>query len=172
MGKTSVGAKAGAIGGILYGIISGVVGIIGLVLFKSQIISALGTYISKNPIFAENGYTAQKLYNQYMISGTAVDIVLGIILGLVVGILYMHAKDRLPGSGSVFSGMLAGLILWVILGLFLTISTINKYGASYFALHSGGSLIASLLYGAILAVLSGRFERSDRMIIEPSGKGS
>lgn len=168
MGKTSDGIKAGTLSGFVYGIISAIFTSVSLILFKTQVISALTEFMSNRPIYASHGITAQGLYNIERISGPVVGIILGVIIGLIIGIIYAHYKDRLPGSGSVLSGIILGLVFWIILGVLLGLSYLREYGTSFYELYVLGSLVAALSYGYVLAISYKRFEKSNVTITEPS----
>lgn len=167
MGKTLNGLKAGALAGVFYGIISMVFTLIALTLFKSEVISALTSFISSNPVYSDRGITPQVLYNADKISGSAVALIGGIILGLILGFIYVHVKERLPGSSKILGGIILGLIMWITLGLVLGAAYAKEYGISYFEVYSGGSLIAALVFGYLLSVFYARQESSKSLINEP-----
>lgn len=168
MGESSNGIKAGVVAGIIYGIISAIVMIVALIAFKSQVMSALTQYMGTHTIYAANGYTAQKLYSQYMISGPVVQIFAGIIVGLIFGLIFAHIHKHIPGSHMPVKGLIFGLVLWLILGVLIHIGNLNQYGVYYFALTVGGSLIAALAYGYLLGRLYSSWQDAGETVTEPS----
>lgn len=168
MGKTSNGIKAGTVAGLVYGIIVGVFTAISLVIYKSQVLSALTKFMSTNSVYAEHGITAQSLYNDAFISGIVVDVIISIVFGLILGIIYARVIKRSPGSKSAIGGIIFGLIMWLVLGVLLSFSGIKEYGYNFFALRVVGALLGAISYGYILVVMYDRYERSTVTVTEPA----
>lgn len=172
MGKISNGIKAGALGGLVFGIISAIFIVLALVVFREQVLSALQNYMTTHPIYAQNGYTAQKLYNAFMVSEPVFYSIIAIILGLILGIVFASVHERLPGKNPFLKGLIFGIILWLIIGLFLNRGNLYQYGTSYFGITVTGFLVGSLVYSYLLGYLFNRFENSSKMMISEPGRRS
>ena len=166
MGKTGDGVKAGAIAGIVYGIISTIFAIVSLSVFKSQIMSTLNSYLSGISNAGSLGITAQSIYNLEFVLVPVVDIIAGIIVGLILGIIFAAVYHKLPGSSGAVKGIIFGIILWIILGLLLNIGNLHEYGASYFGLSVGGALVAALIYGYVMGILFAKWQASSVVPME------
>lgn len=162
MSKASNGIKAGAIAGVVYGIISAVFALISLTMYKNQIINALQSYVNANSVLSSHGFTAQSLYRVELIAGPAVEVVLGIIVGLILGLIFSYISHRLPGSSNVVKGVILGIFLWLILGVLMELANLKEYGSLYYELAVIGSLIAAVAYGVVLGKLYTRFEESGK----------
>lgn len=162
MTKTGNGVKAGAVAGIVYGIIASIFSIVGLVLFKTQVLATLTKYADLASSRSGVTISAQAIYNLEFILSPIVSIIGGIILGLILGLIFAYVYHRLPGSKATTKGMIFGLILWIILGLLLGIGNISEFSLSYYVLTSVvGGFIATIAYGFLMGSLFDRWEKSE-----------
>jgi hypothetical protein len=153
LGSTSIGAKAGVIAGILYGIVLAVLSYVTLVIDKSQIISALTKSLPANSPF-----TAEQLYGIALELGPITAAGEGLIGGLIVGAIYGRVFERIPGKTSVIKGVLVGVVLWSFIGVFGSVGNL-QYGAGIYLRGVGVDLLSALLFGVLLGYFFGRFSR-------------
>ncbi len=161
MGSIGNGAKAGAVGGTLYGAISSIFVIITLIEFKTRVMEQLTKSLQSYP----SGLTPpspQTLYNIALYAAPITEIIAGLIVGVILGLVFAYVYDRLPGSGAKARGIIFGLILWVFLGLLLNITNISSYGIIYFAITAGGSFVASIASGYVMGALYERWQEAEK----------
>ncbi len=161
MNSAGTGGKAGAVAGLVYGFISGIFAAIGLVIFKSQIMSLLEKVIQNNA--AASVLTASGLYNIALISAPVMAVVVGVLIGLILGLIFGAFHDKLPGKGTVLKGIFFGLILWLIFDVGIGGLDIVEYGFTYYLFNIGTGIIAVLAFGYVLSLMYERWLPPDEM---------
>ncbi len=154
MGSVSGGIKSGVIAGIAYGVIVAIIGVIAIMSLKAEILSSIGTYLSKYPTLK---VTAEEIYNLAVVITPIAGIVEGIIGGLIFGAIFGVVEHRLPGSTPKIKGIIFGIFLWIVFSLLFGLLNLAEYGFEYYGLSAAGGLIAAVVYGFVLGVLYGRF---------------
>lgn len=157
MGRGSTGAKAGAVAGIVYGILIAIFGIIILTVEKTQIISALNSYIAGLKVSGAIQLDAQSLYNLALTVLPVTSLIEGIIGGLILGAIFGLAVHRIPGSNDKVKGIVFGLILWLLFTVLLGLSSRAEYGNDYYLLSVVTGLISVVVYGYLLGALFGKW---------------
>ncbi len=166
MGRASTGAKSGLVAGLIWGIISAVFTVIALIAVKQEIINALNTYLSGNTL----GLTADSVYNVLLITAPVIDVITGLIGGLILGAIYGWGVNRIPGKNDKIKGMVFGIILWLIFSVALNLGSITEYGLAYYLFTITGGFIGAIVYGYILGTFFGKWWKEpgqDIPVVEP-----
>ncbi len=153
MGNTTIGLKAGAIAGIIYGLVLGLLSYITVVADKGTIVAVL----TKN-LPANSPFTVQQLYDIVIIFTPAIAATAGIFGGLIIGAIYGRLFESIPGRTSVVKGVLVGALLWVILSVLADLNDL-QYGLSVYLGDVGIGLFSAMLFGVLLGYFFGRFAR-------------
>lgn len=135
------GAKAGAVGGIVYGVISTILALAVISVLVPGFWTRIGMVSATGMVIGAFAVT---------------NIVGGLIGGLIFGLIYAAVRGSLPGGSSVAKAMVLAIIFWLIFGLGLSFNYISTLAAASGAAAGGYVLVglaSSLIYGALLGKL-------------------
>ena len=137
------GAKAGAIAGVVTGIIEAI-GTIALFSFTANDIK---TALQGTTLPA--GITIDQALTAAMYLAAVVTFIASIIVGLILGVIFAAVANKyMTGKSFEMRGLVFGIILWII-GILGNIGNFG-YGTTYIAVSVLIGLIASLIYGYLL----------------------
>ena len=110
MWKVGTGAKAGAVAGLAYGILDGILAMATLIIFKADVMNELSKEAS-----AESAHgitvTAAALYSLTLNLAVAGGIIGGLIIGIILGIIFAYVHNKIPGKNMIVKGEVFGIIL-------------------------------------------------------------
>ncbi len=148
-------AKAGMVGGLVYGAVTAVSESILLLVasdIRSQIQSSIGT--GPNP-----GLTADQLLTVAVLIVVLASIIGGVIIGAILGLVFSAVNGRfLKGRSILARAVLFGLVLWIVNSL-INLTGLFDYGVVYGIVELVLGLAASLVYGYLLGRLYPRLRR-------------
>lgn len=151
MNSAGTGAKAGTVAGVVYGLIDAVFGVLSLVIFKPEIMSALSRLLAQNN--AAGLFSAGSLYSIALVTTPVASFVGGIIIGLILGTIFGAFFDKIPGGSELRKGLIFGAILWLIFDLGIGALTLLEYGALAYAFDLGTSVAAVLVFVYLMSTL-------------------
>src|SRR5437899_8856922 len=137
------GAKAGAIAGVVLGVIEA----IGYVALFSFIMDSIRTAVQGTTLPA--GLTVDQVISATLYALVIFTFVGSIILGAILGVIFAAVHNKYMTSKSLpMRGIVFGIILWLI-GIGFNIGNFS-YGTTYVAVSVILGLVASLIYGYLL----------------------
>jgi len=148
----STGLKAGALSGVIDGVILAPISYYMVLLMKDEIISGIEASLP-----AGSPFTPQQLFDLVLIMVPIFAIIGGLIAGLILGAIYAWTYNKIPGKTPFLKGLVYGAILWVIFGLLLGLSNLLQYGIIPYLMSVAETLVASMVFAALLGVFYGRF---------------
>jgi len=137
------GAKAGAIAGVVTGIIEAI-GTIALFSFTANDIK---TALQGTTLPA--GITIDQALTAAMYLAAVVTFIASIIVGLILGVIFAAVANKyMTGKSFEMRGLVFGIILWII-GILGNINN-SSFGSTYIAASIVIGLVSSLVYGYLL----------------------
>lgn len=136
------GAKAGAIAGVVTGIIEA----IGTIALFSFTANDIRTAFQRTTLPA--GITIDQAVTAAMYLAAVLTFIGSIIGGLILGVIFAAVANKYMTSKSFeMRGLVFGIILWII-GILGIIN--SSYGSTYIAASIVIGLVSSLVYGYLL----------------------
>jgi len=151
LGRIVTGAKAGVVSGVVYGIISSITTYIMVVSTKEEIISTI-----RESIPPDFSITAEQLFEFALILVPILMILFGLVIGVILGVVYGWGYEKIPGSNSVYKGLVIGVIFWAIFFVLLGLGNL-QYATIYVMVNLAWNLVISLVFGVLLGVFYDKF---------------
>jgi len=146
------GIKAGVVAGVIFAIVSGVLGVIQMYTYyssSSTLSYPMGSFVSMSILLA--------------MMSIVTSIVWGIIGGLILGLIFAFLYDKLPGDSSLIKGVTLSILLWLIfsVGFGYVMMTITSSDFShYYELSMVFGIISYVILGVVLGVSWDKFKGS------------
>ncbi len=139
------GAIAGAVTGIIIGLVTIILGAIGL--------ASIGQYVNINNVLG--GILPGVSGAGLTISASIVLLIFLAVVGLILGIIYGALYERIPTAGAISKGIVLLLALWVVFGLLIPVILALGTGAPAAITFTSiiTSLIAAIIWGAVLGAI-------------------
>lgn len=151
MGRLAIGAKVGALAGLIYARVESAVVAGLLLLFKDNVIAEISKGLPPGTVIK-----VETLYKVLVEGDVIIAALFGILAGIILGLVFAAVSDHIPGRRGFIKGVFFGLVLWVILHVIADYFGNLRYGLSFYVTDIGLGLITTLLYGTLLGML---FER-------------
>ena len=140
MAELMIGAKAGIVAGLCYGIIAGVLNTVTYAVFWDSIDELI--IHSGGPVTLTLSALIPMIFINAIIGG----IIGGILFGLIYALLY----KSLPGSSSVKKGIGLALIFWFILSVLFGYISVFYLGIAFYGVNVLFGFIAACIWGYLL----------------------
>jgi hypothetical protein len=108
------GAKSGAVAGVFYGIVSGVIGMAYMFLMKEEVMARMQAAL---PSGVDIGIPMDTLYQISLMSAIPSGAIMGVIVGVIFGILFAATREELFGEKETIRGLSLAIIVFAGLGL-------------------------------------------------------
>jgi hypothetical protein len=132
--------KVGSISGLVAGFVAGIVAIINALIILSMISSRSYFALTPPP-------------NAPILGITTIEITLGLIWGIGLGVIYAKFHDRIPGKGAK-KGLVYGLLLFFLFSFRTAILVANT--GFYREALGWVSMIHPIVFGLMLGILYGK----------------
>jgi hypothetical protein len=158
------GIKSGAVAGVFYGILAGIVTVLFMILDKENIIQRIQAVISSN---ANIPISTEQLYNITLIASFPSSIIGGVLVGMIFGVIFVLMKKELIGKNSKMQGITLAILLFIALGVAELAGPQNAVGG-FFMIRFTSLPLVPLSFGAFLAlgyfmgVFWDRFEKAGK----------
>ncbi len=138
--------KSGFLSGIFYGLSSAIVTYSFFTMYKDSIINAINATLPQNSTIS-----ASELYETVLRLSPIMNLTVGIIGGLMLGIVYGVVHERIPLKSYLIKGVLISFIAWIITN---TSNIAFLLNGDYYVISS---LVVALISGGLLGFLYGHF---------------
>ncbi len=156
------GIKSGAVAGVFYGILAGIVTVLYMIIDKENIIQSIQAVISAN---ANIPISTEQLYNISLIASFPSSIIGGVLVGMVFGVIYVLTKSELIGKNAKIQGVSLAILLFIALGVAELMGPGNAIGGFFMIRFSSLLLVppsfgAFMVLGYLMGVFWDRFEKN------------
>lgn len=141
------GIKSGAVAGVFYGIIAGIVTVLYMLLNKEMLIERLQAVLSSN---ANIPISTDQLYNITLIASFPSSIIGGVLVGMIFGVIYVLMKE-LIGKDAKKQGISLAILLFIALGVAEMVGPENAIGA-FFMIRFSSLPLVPLSFGAFICL--------------------
>ena len=159
MMKWNLALKSGAVAGAIYGLLSGFVALAVAILNKDQIIEQIQAQFANIPNVP---VTAEDVYPLTLAAAVPGAIFSGLIIGIVLGVVFMLLREDLLGKNSAMKGVCLSGLLLIGLGIGEAISPGTSLAfvmvQTSFILLTPVNVVLFLLFGFMLGKFHDRFE--------------
>jgi hypothetical protein len=113
MMEWGLGLKTGAVSGLIYGVLAGIISVIYMIADKEAIIAQIQAALAGYDI----PISMDQLYNISLMTTFPTIAIFGILVGIVFGIILMLLKEEWPGKNMRFKGLYLALALVIFLAI-------------------------------------------------------
>lgn len=142
------GIKSGAVAGVFYGIIAGIVTVLYMLLNREMIIQRLQAVLSSN---ANIPISTDQLYDITLIASLPSSVIGGVLVGVIFGVIYVLMKKELIGKDAKKQGISLAILLFIALGVAEMVGPENAIGA-FFMIRFSSLPLVPLSFGAFICL--------------------
>jgi hypothetical protein len=142
------GLKSGAVAGVFYGILAGVVTVLFMILNKEKVMQGIQAVLSQN---AQIPIPAEQLYSITLIASLPSSVIGGLLVGAIFGAIFVLMKNELIGKNAKIQGISLAILLFIALGVAELLGPENAIGA-FFMIRFSSLPLVPLSFGAFLCL--------------------
>ena len=142
------GLKSGAVAGVFYGILAGIVTVLFMMLTRETVMQRLQAVLSQN---AQIPMSAEQLYDITLIASFPSSVIGGVLVGAIFGVIFVLMKNELIGKNAKIQGISLAILLFIALGVAELLGPENAIGA-FFMIRFSSLPLVPLSFGALIGL--------------------